>query len=457
MAFAPQNPQLYGALKGATLAFVTEFIHEGKDFNSDDFIGRFSYMFIDEHDRLNLDAECRRQILSAGFLPEYEEKTRDALRLLLANSSGWTTEGLFCRLVNDFLNYVIPRVGNLTDWEQRFNDFYKALEDDVYGDSIGVSIIGVLKNVYDHSASARPSGGLSFHWWSKMNSPFANASFRERVIPFFEISASMEGRREPTDPAHAFFGFEFKERIPKPQFLKRLPDRVGDVTRRLVLTLRLLLMAGVYVEYRGARFAGRLSSARFRLVDYPDDVIEGADSRDLQSYAGVVERLFPVVLACPYSRLAVIDHKIEDALRRIKRSWSRGYKTQVKPALDMLLDYCQALESVVEVEGSYDIALYASLLLSASGNRGLGATTAELFEFFKGMYRIRNDIMHGRIDDVLNREAKSKSNFDIYRLRYYVHQIAVLHVLNDDLKQAAHRLALGEHVELMTLRTLCQR
>ena len=117
----------------------------------------------------------------------------------------------------------------------------------------------------------------------------------------------------------------------------------------------------------------------------------------------------------------------------------------------MLLDYCQALESIVEVEGSYDIALYGSLLLNATGNRSMGTTTAESFQFFKEVYRIRNDIMHGRIDDVLNCEAQSRSGFDIYRLRYYVHQIAILHVLNDDLRQAAHRLALGEQVQLKTL------
>ena len=158
MAFTPQNPRLYGVLKEAVPDLVDEFIREGKDFDSEEFIGHFSYIFVGDREQINPNAERRRQILAAGFLPEYEVKTREALGILCANYSGWTTEGLFCLLVNDFLNYVIPRVGNLPNWEQRFDEFYAAFEADIYSDSIGVSTVGVLRNVYDHSGSFRPTG-----------------------------------------------------------------------------------------------------------------------------------------------------------------------------------------------------------------------------------------------------------------------------------------------------------
>jgi len=305
LAFTPKNPQLYCVLKEAVCAIVDEFIREGKDFDSEEFIGHFSYIFVGDRDQIDPDSERRRKILAAGFLPQYAEKTQEALRILRANFSGWTTEGLFCVLVDDFLNSVIPRVGNLPNWEQRFDDFYAAFESDLFADSIGVSTIGVLRNVYDHSGSFRPTGGLSFHWWSKMNTPLRHASLRERVIPFYQMSRFINEEKgcAPFNSSPAFFGFEFKERIPKRRFLATIHDRENEVTRKVVLTMRLLLMAGAYVDYRGSRFAGRLSSLWFHLIDYPEEVIENGDSRDLQSYSGAVERLFPSVLQCPYSRL----------------------------------------------------------------------------------------------------------------------------------------------------------
>jgi hypothetical protein len=68
--------------------------------------------------------------------------------------------------------------------------------------------------------------------------------------------------------------------------------------------------------------------------------------------------------------------------------------------------------------------------------------------------------MHGRIDKVLLGRANTSYKIaDIGRLRQYVHELAILYLLNPDekgkydLRKTAHRLALGEDVNLRTLWT----
>jgi hypothetical protein len=115
----------------------------------------------------------------------------------------------------------------------------------------------------------------------------------------------------------------------------------------------------------------------------------------------------PEALACPYDRIAVVDHKIEDALRRMQRTTVRhDRETQLTAEIDILLDYMQALESMVPASGSYNISLHASVLLKASKPRA-SINASEIFDFLRKMYAIRNDVMHGKLKKVLDGVANA--------------------------------------------------
>jgi hypothetical protein len=181
---------------------------------------------------------------------------------------------------------------------------------------------------------------------------------------------------------------------------------------------------------------------------------------DAESWARGLERLFPSLLVVPTDSIEVIYDKIDDAFRRQQERGAPFDSVATKPAIDQLLDYFQALEAVLPIEGSYQIALFTAVLIRAA-NTGLGFKALEVFDFVRDMHTLRNEVIHGRINNVLSGKAKTKKYkiTDIRRFRQYVHELAILYLLNPDetgnydLRKVALRLALGDEVELKTLYT----
>lgn len=118
--------------------------------------------------------------------------------------------------------------------------------------------------------------------------------------------------------------------------------------------------------------------------------------------------------------------------------------------------YFQSLEAVVPIEGSYPIALYAAVLLGAS-SRDRATRAPEVFQFIEDMHTLRNEVVHGRLDKVLEGRLKTKNKLNVALLRNYVHELAILYLLNPNeqgnrgLCPLAHRLALGEPAVVKTL------
>jgi hypothetical protein len=112
---------------------------------------------------------------------------------------------------------------------------------------------------------------------------------------------------------------------------------------------------------------------------------------------------------------------------------------------------------MLPVEGSYRIALSVAVLLQAA-SKGRRVKAADVFDFVKDMHQRRNEVVHGRVDSVLRGGTKTKHKIaDIGRFRQYVHELAILYLLNPDekgkhgLRKVADRLALGEDFALKTL------
>jgi hypothetical protein len=155
----------------------------------------------------------------------------------------------------------------------------------------------------------------------------------------------------------------------------------------------------------------------------------------------------------PLSKIAVIDQKIEDAIRRQRKAILNDRQAQIRADIDKLLDYFQALEAIVPAEGSQYISLYAARLLASSGHGGFANNPFETFKFIKEMHTIRNYVIHGRVDEVISGKVKHK--LDVLKLRQIIYTLAGLFVLNGgSLRESATRLALGEQVDLENLYSL---
>jgi hypothetical protein len=65
-----------------------------------------------------------------------------------------------------------------------------------------------------------------------------------------------------------------------------------------------------------------------------------------------IDRLLTKILPQPFSKFAVINQKIEDAMRRRRTAIRNDEWAQKMNQIDQLLDYFQVLEAIVPAEGS---------------------------------------------------------------------------------------------------------
>jgi hypothetical protein len=88
-----------------------------------------------------------------------------------------------------------------------------------------------------------------------------------------------------------------------------------------------------------------------------------------------------------------LDHRLGDAARRERRGTVR-HDVALKAEIDQIFDHVQAVESLLPLRGSDSIRLAAAVLIS----RATKADATEIDEFFKIVYQVRDDVMHGRLD-----------------------------------------------------------
>lgn len=459
------NPSLYAAVLDVKASIVQHFKDEGADQNSEAFLDRFPFVFMEDINGENSSADpIRASLVKAAFSEEFRSRIKEAIDIFYGNWSGGTPEYYFLNLVNDFLNYALPRCLGLPDEDRVFEDLYRQFEADLFTDSYTLCVTALLKNAYDHGGRFHPTNGLSFFWADSSSRMVVNSlRLRNRVVPFLEIRKSAHPFSGGTDinTSHSFFVLEFKEKRKKKKDGLAEAHRRSEITKKTVLALRLLTNAPVYAEYRGFRALGHYSGGGSGMVlqNYPGERIDKGFGSDAVSWGYGLERLFPPLLAVRLESIAVVYDKIDDAFRRQQQRGARFDAVATKPAIDQLLDYFQALEAVIPIEGSYQIALYTAVLLHAAHDRR-EPKASDIFDFVKDMHTLRNEVIHGRIDNVVLGRARTKYKItDIGRFRQCVHDLAILYVLNPDekgkhdLRKIAHCLAVGDDVKVKTLYT----
>ncbi|HVB34225.1 MAG TPA: hypothetical protein VNJ52_07655 [Patescibacteria group bacterium] len=426
---------------------VDGFRAEGANFESPDFLSTFPYAFFS-----TWDSPQRELILAAALSPAYREEMERSVEAFYSNSSGGTTEFYMCEAIQDFLNYLIPRAAGLPDEELIFDELYSQFDESLFGGSCLVTTFAVLKNVWDHSGSAVLPDGFSLRYVDQgLPHPADGRWLRDRMVPYFEIRKSVRpvaGGRDIREK-FAYFLLEHTVALPKNKALLRLACVLRDETaRKFSLAVRLLNPSAAFSDYRGFRTVGRLGTY-LKMMNFPDECIDQGESCELSGPAAVqVGTLMAKLEKLPWDRIALIDMKIEDALRRTMRPTLDGGQADKRVAIDQLLDYFQALEQIVPVNGSEYIALYSATLLKASGNHKYKADPYGTYAFIKKMHKVRNDVMHGRLDKVIASDDSHFSPEDVRRFGQMVRVLAGLFILNGELREAATKLALGEGVVL---------
>jgi hypothetical protein len=448
------NPKLYEVVDRLYKEKLEGFAGTD-DLNSEEFVASFPYWFLRE------DNKIQEQIAESALLPECRREAEKAVEAYYSDSHGGTTEFYLSQMVEDYLNYVIPRTAGLPDGPKHFERWYEQFDSCIFGKSCYVTVFAVLENAYDHAghgANLLPEG-FRLGWYSRMPGAALHQRYaRERAVPFYEIQKAARpiARGRDIKDKHAYFVLEYSATIPKTRdsvgAAYRLRDDIGS---KFVFALRVIGLPAAYSDYRGFRMPGHLSALLMNFMNFPDDPLERESPADLDDFHYLyIGRLLPKLLHEPFAKMDLINQKIEDAARRQRRVMLGEQAAQLRTSIDRILDYFQILEAIVPAEGSEYISLYAAVLLKTGGYRGSGMKPFEMFMLFKDMYKIRNAVMHGRIDDVMSAKTGGKFRTDqqsFYTFKQMVHGLAALYVLNGSLREPATKLALGEEMKLETL------
>ena len=441
------NSRLYEVVRQISKEIIETFVVDGKDLNSYEFLSSFPYVFtwFDKSDR-------HQRVLDAALAPEYKTEVERAIEAGYSDSAGGTFERHVCDAVDDFLNYIIPRSAGLPDADEIFDRYYAQFDASMFDKECVVTTFAVLRNVWDNGLRAVLPPGYCLRYFSKTHGLKPdNGWARERLIPYCEIlkQAHPIGLGRPIVADGAYFVFLHSTTLPKNRHLISAAYTLqGEVTRQFIFAVRLLKHSAAFSDYRGFRTIGHLGPYSMNLMNYPEDYIEGGVSLELQEHDGArLRRILPRLSKEKYGYIAVLDTKMEDALRRERRGTERDPEAALRVAIDQLLDYFQILEAIVTVTGSEFIALYAAVLMSAT-NKTERKAAWDNYQFVKRMHKVRNDVMHGRINDVLTSNKSKFSPSDIARFRVIVHTLSTAYIMNGQLREPATHLALGESVTL---------
>lgn len=427
-------------------------MRSGEDLCNPAFLSRFPFAILRFSGDPITNARCQA-LLDAAFGPAFKDEVERTIGICFTDHGGGTTQSYFIDLVEDFLNFALPRTIGLPDEDSLFEQYYLELESDLLGPDLTVTVQAVLGNVSCHSGfDVRRCNvvRLENFWRWDHASPLNTHYLRQHVIPAIEVRKQAHPIATGRDisGAPAYLVLERLERHPKTEMttVSYAYERSEEVTRKVVLALRLITPADAFADYRGFRMLGHMSSFHMNLMNWPDEQLSGGRYADVRGFESGLEKLLVALFKKPKNSFAVLDHRLGDALRRQRRGVANP-DVDVKNEIDQLFDYVQAFESLLpNLRGNDAFCLSAGILLA----RSTSEAGADVDRFFKNVYRVRDEVMHGRLDGIIEKVRKKECTIELGKLAAYVRKLGSLAILNDGLPAIARRLALGETIKLHT-------
>lgn len=300
------NQGLRETVRCLSTQILQDFESEGADIHSAEFLASFPYAFM----KPTGGQRCTEVLAAASSLNHRSEIER-AIKAAYTDSAGLTTDGYICKAVEDFLNYVIPRIAGLPDEEDIFAKLYEQFESSILGETALVTVFAVLSNVWDNGGRAILPPGFSLQYVADDVATIPDSRWkRDRSVPYFEISKSAHpiGRGRPIKDESYYFIFKYSTMLPNDGGLIRAAYALSDaIVRKFIFSIRLLNYSAAFSDYRGFRTVGHLSAYSLNLMNHPDDFIARGPSRELSEHDGVrLRRLLPKLASEPYEHIAAL-------------------------------------------------------------------------------------------------------------------------------------------------------
>lgn len=461
-------PVVHDVLLQMTERFFEEI--KGKDTSTEEFLDSFSYLFWDGWD----DAGVRElaPVTSLLLSEPYVAVTQTNLAIANANSNwrSFPMERAIANYLNDFLNYLIPRIINVEDWKAGFEKQYRIFEAEYLSDRFTVDFFGHIGNFgYNYAGSGELNDHSNIVVLSKLSMGTKHEYLCGKTADCFRVRRALNQglfRMVGLDFDRQPQFFHYKKAIEKQELAQRMTFDPYELMRKLVLAIRLLC------PYRGKPYCdalvmfhqGRLSPAfswNGTLV-FPEAKIDDERERaEPSSTANTwLERLWVKLEDADYSRFAALDHHIDDSLRRGWRGTRNPYSDRVKIAdeLERLSDYFSAFDSMYKTKQGTTTRklpdLTGRLVTYKRHVKDQRNPTdwQNVAKFVRHMYLIRCDYEHGRVRDAVAK-AGSAQKFEsmVREIKSYLYQVAILYVMNDDFETQLLRIEQGDFSGLKTI------
>lgn len=462
----------FPTLHRVLLAKTQEFIESAKDTTSDEFFKGFSYLFFDVWEETGL-AELE-PIVAELMSEKYKTITETNLAIAHANSNWreFPIQHAIGDYLNDFLNYLIPRIINLEDWRTGFEKHYRIFEQEYLSDTFTVECFGHIGNfAYDYSGTGELNDHTHVIVLSRLGMGIKHEVLCNKTADYFRVQQALSDTRFPGARVN-FDGqpqfLHYTTRIEKMTFGKTTFDSY-EIMRKFVLAVALL------TPYRGKPYCdaialfhqGRLSPTLgwWGSLAFPEGRID--DEREVaepKSPANTwLERLWARLEGVDHARLTALDYHLDDSLRRGWRSTRNPYSERLKitDELERLTDYFSAFDSMYKISGWTDkklpgrLSKLMGLLVTYKRHPHDQRKPAEwktVADFVCYMYLIRCDYEHGRVRDAIQK-AGSAQRFEgmVRQMKAYLCQVAILFVMNDDFEAQLPRIECGDFSGLKTI------
>lgn len=451
-----QNARVvFPKLHAAILKKTQDFIQSAENTTSDEFFNSFPHGFFEGWEEVGL-TELRP--LAAELLSEpYKVITEANLTIANANSNlmeVFPLEVAIGNYLNDFLNYMLPRIVNLEDWRRGFDKHYRIFEQEYLSDAFTVECFGHIGNfAYDYAGMGILNDHSHVIVLSRLSMGIKYEDWCNKTADYFRVQKALK-ERYPRQikidfDRHTQF-FKYRLEIKKTAFGKPTFDPY-EIMRKFVLAVKLLTpywgkpyCDAVAIFHQGCLSPGE---SAVRTLVFPEAQVE--DDREAAEPKGPantwLERLWTKLEQADYTRLIALDHHLDDSLRRGWRSARNPHSKvlEVMDNLERLSDYFSAFDSMYQMMGWTSNKTLPGPISFLTGHLVTYKRTPqdqrnpdqfqEVAKFICQLYLIRCDYEHGRVRDALSKIGSVETFKGMLRqMKAYLCQVAVLYVMNED-------------------------
>ena len=219
------NEGLYQVVKEICYELIAEFEADSQDVCANSFLSQFSYYFL-THEQ----PEREKRVLDAALVPAHKAKAEKTVEAAYSDHGGGTFEFYVAHAVQDFLNFILPRIIALPDRDSVFDHYFAQFDKSFYGETCTVTTFAVFSNVGQRAAGRTATGVFLLGVTRRCRRIAVRTGGPETAlcrISRLRVQPIPSASAVPFAKNRSFFVFSHSRELPKNKGLIPQPTRCG--------------------------------------------------------------------------------------------------------------------------------------------------------------------------------------------------------------------------------------